>query len=148
MNFRKCILESFEEILEQMVFLYFEETDVHAMLPGNLPYVTEISFDGVFSGSLKLSFSSETGDEIARNLLGIRPQDELVDGVMEDAICEFTNMVMGRTMALLDPARDFNLGIPKLSGGCANPPAQGENMKIFGTLDDQPCLIEVDYQAP
>ena len=148
MNLRECILKSFEEILERMVFLYFEEADANARVPGDLPYTTEISFDGLFSGSLKLSFSSETGDEIARNLLGIRPEDVLPDGGAEDAICEFTNMVMGRTMALLDPIQDFNLGIPKLLEACANLPAQEESLKIFGTLDDQPCLIEVDYQAP
>lgn len=133
--------------MEQMVFLYFEESDENAMVPGTLTYLTEISFSGVYSGTMRLAFSRESGEEIARNLLGIRPEDDLWDGVAEDAICEFTNMVMGRTMALLNPGRDFDLGIPKLSDALAHKPTKGEILQIFGALDEQPCLIEVEYQV-
>lgn len=147
MNFRDCIREAFEEILERMVFLYFQESDEGDFSPAALPFVTEIAFHGAVSGRLNLALSPASAEEVARNLLGIREEDDLHPGVAEDAICEFTNMIVGRAMALVDPDQEFQLGIPAIAAPEEPALAGDGGIQILGQLEEQPCRITVTYAA-
>lgn len=149
MNIRNCVIEAFEEILERMAFLYFEELEdaSDAVESNQYEFVTEISFSGILIGTLNLFMTNDTGNDIARNLLGIRENDDLLEGTMDDAICEFTNMVMGRTMTLIDSAQSFKLGVPFITKYSETPVGGANTLEIVGTLEDHPFMLLLQYRS-
>ena len=149
MNIRDCVMEAFEEILDRMAFMYFEELDDTSDAADSIQYkyVTEISFSGFLTGKFNLFATKELGDEIARNLLGIRDNDDLFEGTVEDAICEFTNMVMGRTMTIIDSSHNFELGIPFVTEYSGVPDGEASTLQIDGILEDHPCKLLLQYRS-
>jgi CheY-specific phosphatase CheX len=147
MEVRQHLIQAFEEILDKMAYLYFEEPEEDEAPPGNgFQFVTQISFDGVISGSLNAFFTRNSAEEIARNLVGIRAEDELFEGTLEDAVCEFTNMVMGRTMTTLDPDHRFDMEVPRVVEEAGAPLEGTQTLDIAGILDDEPCKLVVHYR--
>ncbi len=149
MSLRDCVMDAFEEILERMAFLYFEEMD-NTSDPADsnrYKYVTEVSFSGVLTGKFNLFTSKELGDLIARNLLGIRDNDKLLEGTVEDAICEFTNMIMGRTMTLKFSTQEFELGIPVVKEFSGMLDGEASTLQISGMMEDHPCMLLLQYRS-
>lgn len=148
MEIRDCVMEALEEILERMAFMYFEELDDASPAADSIQYryVTEISFSGSLTGKFNLFATKELGDEIARNLLGIKDGDDLFEGTVEDAICEFTNMIMGRTMTLINSKEKFDLGIPFITRKSENHTFEENTLQIIGLLEDQPCMLTLNYR--
>lgn len=149
MDVQSYLMQAFEEILDKMAYLYFEqpeeEADEEAEEP-NFEFMTLITFEGAISGSLNLFFTRSSAEVIARNLVGIRDGDDLFDGTMEDAVCEFTNMVMGRTMTTLDPDHRFEMAVPKIVKDATPAPDGTASLDIAGTLDDEPCKLVIHYK--
>lgn len=149
MNMRDCVMNAFEEILGRMAFMYFEEMDGTSDTADldKFECVTEVSFGGSLTGKLNLYLTKELGDVIGRNLLGIRDNDELLEDTMEDAICEFTNMIIGRTMTLIHPSQKFELGIPFVKKDSETPESEASILHINGMLEDHPCMILLQYRS-
>lgn len=149
MKIRKCMIEAFEEILERMAFLYFEESeeDLDVDDSNKYDYVTEISFSGIGTGKFNLFINKIHGELIARNLLGIRDEDTLMEGTVEDAICEFTNMIIGRTMTLINSNENFELGIPFITTTLGNNTTDENTIRINGLLEEYPCMLLLNYQS-
>lgn len=148
MKIHDCMMEAFEEILERMAFLYFEESEGNTNA-GDLDqydYVTEISFSGILTGRFNLFIIEKHGELIARNLLGLRDNDILMKGTVEDAICEFTNMIMGRTMTLMNSNENFELGIPFITKFSENHTIQENTLQIKGLLEEYPCMLLIKYR--
>ena len=146
MDVRQNLMQSFEEILDKMAYLYFEEPDEDAPPVEKFDFVTQITFAGVISGALNVFFTRGSAEEIARNLVGIRDAEELFDGTVEDAVCEFTNMVMGRTMTTLDPNHRFDMEVPKIVEEPSPPPEKTSTLEIEGSLDEEPCKVVIHYR--
>lgn len=148
MEIRDCIMEAFEEILERMAFLYFEESedisDANDM--NQYDYITEVSFNGILTGKFNLFINENQGELIARNLLGIRDEDVLIDGTVKDAICEFTNMIVGRTMTLINASGKFELGVPFITENFQYPPVEEKALQINGLLEEKPCMLLLQYR--
>lgn len=149
MKIRDCMMEAFDEILERMAFLYFEELEDPSDTDDSYQYdyVTEISFSGILTGKFNLFSSKKLGDIIARNLLGIRDGDDLLKGTVEDAICEFTNMIMGRTMSLINSSGSFELGIPFMTVKIENPTIEENALQVKGLLEEYPCMLLLKYRS-
>ncbi len=139
-------MRAFEEILDKMAYLYFEEPEDDEPAEGRFEFVGEIGFSGVISGSLNVFFTRNSAEEIARNLVGIREGDELYDGTVEDAVCEFTNIVMGRTMTTLDFQHRFEMDVPRIVEEPSPPPENTTTLDIIGNLDDEPCRVLIHYR--
>lgn len=148
MDIRECVMAAFYEILERMAFVYFEELDEisDAADSNQYEYVSEVSFSGNLTGKLNLFMTEELAAVIARNLLGIRDNDNLLEGTVEDAICEFTNMVMGRTMTLVYSSQKFELGIPFLTKYSGISDDEASTLQINGILEDHPCMLLLEYR--
>ena len=146
MDVQKTLMQAFEEILDKMAYLYFEEPEEDQEEPQKFDLVTYITFNGVISGVLNVLFMRISAEEIARNLVGIRDGDELYEGTVEDAVCEFTNMVMGRTMTTLDKKNRFEMAVPKIVEVPTSPPEGTRSLNIFGNLDDEPCKVVIHYK--
>ena len=148
MDLQTSLTQAFEEILDKMAFMVFETAGSGQMPAAPYAYTSRIAFKGKLAGTLNLYFSQNTANAIARNLLGLRPNDELFKGTVEDALGEFANILMGRTLAVMDPDAAFDLQLPFTQSG--DHPAAGagpKNLRIEGMLDEaEPCRIIVQYQ--
>jgi len=145
MDIKSTLMHSFEEILDKMAFLFFEEGQPDTP-PEQFDYISHVDFKGVINGTLHLFFTHATGEELARNLIGIRDDDELYKGTVEDAVCEFTNMIMGRTMTELNPDERFELTVPVIVQEPSWPGDGDTSVRVDGMLEDEPCRIVMHYR--
>ncbi len=136
---------SFEEILDKMAFLYFEEPEEDEPEEGEFDFITKIGFKGEITGFLNVFFTRGIAEQIARNLVGIRDEDELFEGTTEDAVCEFTNMVMGRTLTILNPEKSFEMEVPSMLREPTNVSEDMLTLEIAGNLEDEPCKLLMHY---
>jgi CheY-specific phosphatase CheX len=148
MEFKTSLITAFEEILDKMAFMFFEETSPGQIGEPKFDFASRIDFKGKLAGTLDVFFTDKTARALARNLIGIRPNDVLHQGTLEDALREFGNILMGRTLSLLDPDHPFELQLP-VAGTAAeagSDPANGSpaSLVVEGMLDEvEPCRIVV-----
>jgi CheY-specific phosphatase CheX len=147
MDVKTSLVSSFEEVLDKMAFLFFEEGegDEEDEEP-SFDFVTYVEFQGVISGCLNILVSAPTAHQIARNLIGIRDEDALHEGTLEDALREFTNLVMGRTMTLLNPDGPFDMRIPELVQAPAPEETGRQVLALAGVLEEQPFRMLLQYR--
>jgi len=146
MDVRDSILKAIDDVLDKMVFLFFEENDSEAEFPEDFSYITQVEMAGVITGTLNIFLAEGTANLIARNLLGIRDEDELFEGTIDDALEEFTNLIGGGMMTILHPPGPFNMDIPHRVDRPANPATDQSELVISGTLEDQPFRIRLVYR--
>lgn len=139
MDVQAALAQAIDEILDKMAFLYLDEAEPGEM-PERFDHYTLTTFAGPGRGTLTICFSHALAAQMARNLIGIRDEDELFEGTLEDAIREFTNMVVGRTLTLLSPKDAFELTVPALVEALAAPGAQETSYMVAGHLEDEPFM--------
>lgn len=147
MDVKASLLSAVDEVLDKMAFMFFDEAEETPPEDATFQYVTEVSTNGVIVGKLNVLVTEEGARNIARNLIGIRDEDELYDGTLQDALREFTNLVMGRTMTILNPAGPFDMEVPRLVPHPADEQAGLTQLVIDGTLDDEPFRMRLQYEA-
>lgn len=143
---RPALLSAFDEVLDKMAFMFFEEEGAETPEDG-YGLITRVTFDGVIRGSLNIMITRRGAEEIARNLIGITPGDALYESTLEDGMCEFTNLVMGRTMTVLNPAGPFEMDVPGLARAPDAPAPEQSVLTVDGMLDDEPFRMRLLYQA-
>ncbi|HEX9842392.1 MAG TPA: chemotaxis protein CheX, partial [bacterium] len=128
-----------------MAFMYFDELE--EVEGGEIfPYISQVAMSGVITGTVNILVTDNAARHLARNLIGIRDEDELYADTLEDALREFTNLVMGRTMTILNPAGPFDMDVPRLVEQAAPPEAGLALLTIDGALDEEPFRIVLQYQ--
>ena len=146
MDVKSSLLNSIEEVLDKMAFMFFDEELPEGVDPDDFGFITEVDTRGVIVGRLNIFVTDAAARNIARNLIGIRDDDELFPDTLEDALREFTNLVMGRTMTILNPAGPFDMDVPRLVERPA-PPEEGlATLTIDGALDDEPFRMVLQYE--
>jgi CheY-specific phosphatase CheX len=146
MDVKACLMNAIEEVLDKMAFMFFDEAPPEASDPDDYRHITEVNANGVIVGKLNILVTDSTARHIARNLIGIRDDDELFPDTLEDALREFTNLVMGRTMTILNPAGPFDMEVPRLVPHAAPPEAGRTTLTINGALDDEPFQLVLQYE--
>ncbi len=139
MEVQAALAQAIDEILDKMAFLTLDDA-APADMPGRFDHYTQTSFAGPGRGTLTICFSHALAAQLARNLIGIRDEDELYEGTLEDAIREFTNMVVGRTLTLLSPQKGFELTVPIMVDALAEPGAGESAYTVLGHLEDEPFM--------
>ena len=145
MDVKASLMGSIDEILDKMTFMFFEEVE-EPHTGDEFQFITQVRMRGVIQGTLNLLVTEDTAKYIARNLIGIRDDDELFEDTLGDALMEFTNLVAGRMMTLLNPAGPFDMEVPHIVDGPADPEDGLSLLDINGTLDDQPFRVVLHYQ--
>ncbi len=146
MDVRESLLNAVDEVLDKMAFLFFEEAESEDEVSLDPAYITEVNLSGVITGTLNIFLSEGTAKLVARNLLGIREDDELFEDTLGDALGEFTNLVGGRTMTILHPPGPFNMEIPRVVEGPAAPQEGQIELFIHGHLEEEPFHIKLQYK--
>ncbi len=145
-----CINQSLEELLDKMTFMFFDEGQEQptaSETPGEKPLITELHFDGCIEGSLNVVVSPRAAETITRNFMGMTP-DEAVEGYLrDDGICEFTNILMGRTMILLNAKGAFHMDLPHLVAQVHPKEPEDQELSIVGSLDEDPFSLRLVYKG-
>jgi CheY-specific phosphatase CheX len=142
------IVAAMDETLDKMAFMSFSAVADANVAASPFAYTVRIGFRGKLSGELTLYFTEKTSVAMSRNLLGLREGQALYPGTQEDALKEFANILMGRTLSLLDPATPFALEIPRaLAGEDPAPAGAAGGEEIRGMFDDyEPCRLVIVYR--
>ena len=114
--------------------------------PKDFHYITQVEMSGIITGTLNIFFTEGTAKLVARNLLGIRDEDELFEGTVNDALEEFTNLIGGRMMTILHPPGPFTLEIPRQVDEPAPHAPDQTALEISATLEDEPFRIRLAYR--
>lgn len=146
MDVKGALLNSIDEILDKMAFMFFEELEEEPPAEDEFKFITQVTMKGVIFGKLNILLTESTARHIARNLIGIKDDDELFEDTLGDAMEEFTNLVAGRTMTILNPAGPFDMEVPELVDHPAPPEAGLTPLIIDGALDDEPFRILLQYR--
>jgi CheY-specific phosphatase CheX len=147
-EFKQSLVTAFEEILDKMVFMVFEQAAAKDWPPADYAYTSQISFGGRVSGTMNVYLTRATAEEFARNLIGIRKGDVLHNSTLDDALREFVNILMGRTLSLLAPTEHFDLQLPITYVGAHALAGAAASLAIDGLLNEaEPCRIEVSLES-
>jgi CheY-specific phosphatase CheX len=144
-KFKDSVVTALEEILDKMAFMVFEPVTPGALPAAEFLYMSHISFTGKLSGDMTLYMTRGTAEEFARNLIGIRKGDVLHNSTLEDAMREFSNILMGRALSLLAPDQHYDLQLPIAQTGPVSLSVADPDFRIEGMLNEiEPCRIDVN----
>ena len=85
MDVKASLMGSIDEILDKMTFMFFEEVE-EPHTGDEFQFITQVRMRGVIQGTLNLLVTEDTAKYIARNLIGIRDDDELFEDTLGDAL--------------------------------------------------------------
>jgi CheY-specific phosphatase CheX len=141
--------EIFYEVLEKLAFMFAEPTQKEELSFSKSDNIkASMSFSGDKSGQLSLIVPREMSNELATNILGIEPGDELTEEQAYDSLRELLNVICGQfltTFAGYEPV--FSLSIPditKIDEKDCRSFSDDENTVGF-LVDSYPILIGVKF---
>jgi len=99
------------EVLETMFFTMVEEEAPEA--GGGGEFCSAVAFSGSFAGRLEVGLPGESAREIARDFLGLEPDEEPTLEQVGSTAGELVNMICGTTLSHLDSEGVFDLRTPE-----------------------------------
>ena len=142
---RELIKNVFCDILERVAFLFGDPVEKCELEGGLQKYMcANIDFAGPESGHVALVVPAELCEEIAANVLGLEPDDELVQEGAGDALKELLNVTCGHLLtSLLGTTMVFDLSSPVTETldemAWKNMLAQPETVGV--RVDESPVLL-------
>jgi len=113
----ETLIEAVKEVFETMAFMSVEKADDSQRVEGNA-IMGVITFQNGLKGCLTVYCNLLCARTIARNMLGMEPDEEIEDEEIKDAIGEVTNMVMGSVKARIqDGGNSLQVSIPTIVKG-------------------------------
>ncbi len=140
MPLRKVVSDS----LEKLAFMFFASDAFREPILFQDAVTAEVSFTGVFSGSLAIVITESALNELAENMLGIDIED-VEQNHLYDALKETVNIICGNWLPIEggDEAV-FHIGTPRvLSPSEAAAVLTGQSPSILEkmSVDEEPCDI-------
>jgi len=113
----ETLIEAVKEVFETMVFMSVEKADDSQRVEGDA-IMGVITFQNGLKGCLTIYCNQICAQTIARNMLGMEPDENIENGDIKDAIGEVTNMVMGSVKARIqDGSNNLQVSIPTIVKG-------------------------------
>ncbi len=139
----------FAEVAESLAFMFAEDPeDAGEPLVAEDAFVqARMEFRGPFSGSLELTVPESMCPEIAANVLGLDPDDELVTSHPYDALKELLNVTCGNVLtAMAGEAPVFDLTVPEVKklGAAEWEALKAEGQAVYCVVDDSPVLLALE----
>jgi CheY-specific phosphatase CheX len=130
--------------LEKLAFMFFASDAFREPILFQDAVTAEVSFTGVFSGSLAIVITESVLNELAENMLGI-DSEEVEQSHLYDALKETVNIICGNWLPIEggDEAV-FHIGTPRvLSPSEAAAVLTGQSPSILEkmSVDEEPCDI-------
>lgn len=150
-NHESTLLDVFTEVLEQLAFMFAEAPDTSSPQLDSASIVkAAMEFKGPFTGNLDLIVPRAMCEELAANVLGLEPTDDIVQRAPFDALKELLNVTCGNVLtALAGDEPVFDLSIPTVEeldsaqwGDLQNRPET-----VFCLVDGFPVLLHLEVSA-
>ncbi len=148
---RELVSEAFRLVFEKLAFMFGEPAAKEELpQPASGCVQTEMSFRGAMNGTLALAVPAEMCTEIAANVLGMEPDDDLVAVQATDALKEVLNVTCGRVLTALAGDRPvFDMSVPVTSrlddvGWTA---LLNEPETVGFLVDDNPVLLQLSLEG-
>jgi len=144
--------EVFCDVLEKLAFMFGEPVSREELPePGPENVRAAMTFSGNMSGSLALAVPADMCVEIAANVLGMDPDDEIVASRGIDALKEVLNVVCGQVLtAIAGEEPIFDLSVPSVEtldpDGWNN--LLNESTTAPFLVDDRPVLLQLSLEQP
>ena len=143
----ETLAEVFAEVLESLAFMFVDDPDEDEPFePDGGAILAVMKFTGPFNGELAIAAPDEMCPELAANVLGLEPDDEIVQANPYDALKELLNVACGNLLtAIAGDEPVFDLTPPEVAPMDA---AAWNAMKEAGgavpfLVDDQPVLLRL-----
>lgn len=106
--------EVLADVLEKQAFMFAEPAEIENLAaPLTENYRASMSFEGPYSGRITLAAPLEMCREIAANVLGIEPDEEISEASAKDSLKEVLNVLCGNLLtALAGSGPEFDISIP------------------------------------
>ena len=115
---KEIILDASKEVFETMIFMDVEKYEDESFNVYGPSVMGVITFKGQVDGCLTIYTTEACSNAIAKNMLGMEPDEEMSRSEMSDAIGEVTNMVMGSIKTRMQEFYpDFEVSIPSVFVG-------------------------------
>ncbi len=113
-NQDELAIRVFCEVLERLAFMFGEPAPKEELLQNPAEGMkVSMAFAGPMKGTLTLAVPSSMCSEIAANVLGIEPDDDLAQKQSLDALKEVLNITCGQMLtALAGTTPIFNMSLP------------------------------------
>jgi len=146
---QELVAQTFERVLENLAFMFTEVAEEAPPPPQGPLVVARMTFSGPQHGRLELMVPHAMCPDIAANVLGLDPGDELVQAKPYDAVKELLNVTCGQLLtAVLGEEPVFNLSIPEVDNADEDPwraaAAREGTVAVF--VDDEPVLLFFEVQ--
>lgn len=153
--FEELLLKCTQDVFETMIFMDISaefDPEILACDENEDGILGSITYKGQIEGGLSISCSSKCAKEIALNMLGMEPDEEISNEEVNDAIGEVTNMVVGSIKSSLEKRPlDIVISIPTVIQGRCIKQCFGDNFNKIYTdvcLEDQfPLKILMEYRT-
>lgn len=146
--FSAALLEAAKEVFETMIFMDLEESsEPYQNIEGD-SLLGSITFRGSIEGCLAIRCGMPCAKNIAQNMLGMEPTEEISEEETRDAIGEVTNMVMGSIKSRIQKhTGEVQVSIPTVVGGreLQNSLGEGANKVLVKVNTEDECVIEFSF---
>ena len=146
---QEILLRVFSDVAESLAFMFAEtpEEAEECVVTDDCFARARMEFHGPFSGSLLMAVPESMCPEIAANVLGLEPDDDLVTHQPYDALKELLNVTCGNVLtALAGETPVFDLTVPEVTR--LDAPAwealKGEAGVVCCVVDDNPALLQLE----
>ena len=138
---KDVLVHVFAEILEQLAFMFAEPPEGEVSPPTSAALArASMGFKGPFEGKMEIVVPRDMCEELAANVLGLEPDDEMVQRAPFDALKELLNVTCGNVLTTIagdEPV--FDLTIPEVEE--LDPSTWPDMLARPGTV----CYLVEDY---
>ncbi|MBI5118466.1 chemotaxis protein CheX [Candidatus Poribacteria bacterium] len=147
---KDIVSEVFCDVLEKLAYMFGESIPKEDFPGTGADYVqAAMTFSGPMTGKLTLAVPRAMSVEVAANVLGMEPGDELVETRSSDAIKEMLNVICGHVLtAVAGEEPVFELSAPTLEAlDEANRVRMlNEEDTACFLVDDHPVLLRFSWE--
>ena len=112
------VLDAAREVFETMIFMDVETNNEASPVIVGQSLLGSITFKGCLEGCLSVCVSESCAERIAKNMLGMEPEESLTIEETCDAVGEVANMVMGSIKTRLQQTYPtIEVSIPSVISG-------------------------------
>ena len=135
------VIDAAREVFETMIFMDVETNNEPCPATTGTALLGSITFKGCLEGCLAVCVSQSCAERIAKNMLGMEPEETLPINETCDAIGEVANMVMGSVKTRIqDVYTNIEVSIPSVVSGRELHNTFGEKATkavVYAWLDEQ-----------
>lgn len=139
------------DVLEKQAFMFAEPAEGEELeTPDGVSFQAAMSFSGPYTGKIVLAAPIEMCREIAANVLGIEPDEEISESSARDSLKEVLNVLCGNLLTELAGSEpEFDISIP--STGEVDPGNWSELSAdpacVHYMVDEYPTLVILEISA-